>query len=169
MKSMVASSRQNRSKLFAILLVVATVRPICAAASDTSQVFRDAQASVVLVLSSTSNGDIFGTGSGFVFKSDDRSTEIITANHVVDAAKRIEVVLDSNWKERYTATVVTRDAARDVAVLRIGVGQRRPLLLMDTCVALGTSKQSLRRWRFSLVRLRFGCGTKDGARNLLGS
>jgi putative serine protease PepD len=55
-----------------------------------------------------------GTGSGFVI---DRSGHILTNNHVVESGGTVNVVLQSG--RRLSATIVGRDAATDLAVLKV--------------------------------------------------
>ncbi|MGE5278681.1 MAG: Do family serine endopeptidase [Acidobacteriota bacterium] len=66
-------------------------------------------------------------GTGFVISEDG---EIVTNNHVIDGADKIEVRLG---KDRYTAKVVGRDAATDLALLKVDVKKKlTPLPLGDS-------------------------------------
>jgi serine protease Do len=66
-----------------------------------------------------------GTGSGFIINADGH---ILTNNHVVEDAERIQVKLASG--EEYAAKVVGRDPKTDLAVLKIdGAGDLHPLTL----------------------------------------
>ncbi|RMF78787.1 MAG: PDZ domain-containing protein [Chloroflexi bacterium] len=89
------------------------------------------------------DGTITGSGSGFVL---DQQGHIVTNNHVVDGATRVEVnFLDGTI---VTADIVGVDADSDLAVLRVDVPveQLRPLPLGDsdqlvigqTAVAVGS-------------------------------
>ena len=62
-----------------------------------------------------------GTGSGFVV---DKNGYILTNNHVVDGASRVQVKLHGD-ETQYTAKVVGTDPELDLAVLKIDTG--RPL------------------------------------------
>ncbi|MEA1050830.1 Do family serine endopeptidase [Lamprobacter modestohalophilus] len=55
-----------------------------------------------------------GEGSGFII---DAEGHIVTNNHVVDGASRIEVTLNDG--EKYEARVIGRDAKTDLALLKI--------------------------------------------------
>jgi serine protease Do len=57
---------------------------------------------------------ITSLGSGFIISADG---VVITNNHVIEAADAIEVILQNG--QRFQATVVGRDPATDIAVLRV--------------------------------------------------
>lgn len=104
--------------------------PPTAGASALSDLFERSKSAVVFIYVALPNGA--ASGSGFVLRSDDKSTTIVTANHVVEDAQSIDVVLDSDKKRRYKATIVTRDRVRDIAILQISVGHRHSLVVMDS-------------------------------------
>jgi serine protease Do len=58
-----------------------------------------------------------GSGSGVIFRKTPESTYVITNNHVIEGAKKIEVSLYNG--EKTTAELVGADALTDLAVLRI--------------------------------------------------
>jgi serine protease Do len=58
-----------------------------------------------------------GSGTGVIFKKTPESTYVITNNHVIEGAKKIEVSLYNG--EKTTAELVGADALTDLAVLRI--------------------------------------------------
>lgn len=58
-----------------------------------------------------------GSGSGVIFKKDDKYGYIITNNHVIEGANEIQVSLYSG--EKVKAEVVGADALTDLAVLKI--------------------------------------------------
>ncbi|MEL6484546.1 MAG: trypsin-like peptidase domain-containing protein, partial [Bacteroidota bacterium] len=64
-----------------------------------------------------------GTGSGVIITPDGY---IVTNNHVIDNASRLEVTL--NNKKVYEATVVGADKASDIALLKIDVEDALPYL-----------------------------------------
>jgi 2-alkenal reductase len=81
----------------------------------------DAEATLVDVYRRVSPAVVYietedGSGSGFVY---DRDGHIITNNHVVEGARRVEVVFSDG--RRAEAEVVGRDVDADVAVLRVDV------------------------------------------------
>lgn len=60
-----------------------------------------------------------GQGSGVVFSKDGY---VLTNNHVIDGAEKVEVVFDDGIK--YPATVIGRDEHTDLAVLKIEANDR---------------------------------------------
>ncbi|GGJ61957.1 serine protease Do [Anoxybacillus voinovskiensis] len=58
-----------------------------------------------------------GTGSGVIFKKEGDSAYIVTNNHVIEGANKVEVSLSKG--ERVAATVVGADPLTDLAVLKI--------------------------------------------------
>lgn len=109
--------------------IAATPAPTPSDAPSFAKVYQNVKPSVVYIVAALPNGA--ASGSGFIYSSTGSASTIITANHVVEGASRIDVILDSDVHERYAATVVRRDHVRDVAVLSIPVGNRRALALMD--------------------------------------
>jgi serine protease Do len=69
---------------------------------------------------SQGGAQITSLGSGFIISADG---VVVTNNHVIEAADAIEVILQTG--ERFEATVVGRDPATDIALLRINT--RTPL------------------------------------------
>ena len=63
---------------------------------------------------SQGGAQITSLGSGFIISADG---VVITNNHVIEAADAIEVILQNG--QRFQATVVGRDPATDIAVLRV--------------------------------------------------
>lgn len=79
-----------------------------------------------------------GTGTAFVVSA---AGFLVTCAHVVDGAKSIEVQLGG---QKYPATVVSSDAARDVAVIRINAQNLTPVALADSSgVQLGQAVRAL--------------------------
>jgi serine protease Do len=67
-----------------------------------------------------------GAGSGFFITEDG---ELVTNNHVVDGADKIEIALDDGT--RYQVKVVGKDAATDLAVLKVDeAGHKFPALAL---------------------------------------
>jgi S1-C subfamily serine protease len=77
-----------------------------------------------------SSGGGVATGSGFLI---DNEGHIVTNNHVVEGATKVEVKLGSSDTE-HEAEVVGTDPATDVALLKVDVpaGQQHPLSLGDS-------------------------------------
>ena len=58
-----------------------------------------------------------GTGSGVIYKIADGKAYIVTNNHVIDGAEKLEISLESG--DKTTAELVGKDALSDLAVLTI--------------------------------------------------
>jgi serine protease Do len=58
-----------------------------------------------------------GTGSGVIFKKTDTSAYIVTNNHVIENASKVEITLADGQKT--TAKIIGADALTDLAVLEI--------------------------------------------------
>ena len=68
---------------------------------------------------------ITSLGSGFIISPDG---VVVTNNHVVESADAIEVILQNG--RRHEATVIGRDPATDIVVLRVHAGQPLPYVNM---------------------------------------
>ena len=97
-------------------------------------VYKRAQPSVVNITSTAVAFDFFygpvpqqGQGSGFIL---DKEGHILTNNHVIDNAQRVEVTLAD--KHKYKATVVTVDKNHDLALLQINAPNLVPATLSDS-------------------------------------
>ncbi|MGA1609945.1 MAG: S1C family serine protease [Candidatus Nanopelagicaceae bacterium] len=64
-----------------------------------------------------------GTGSGAIIRSNASQSLVVTNSHVIEtAASSGTITVETNDGERYPATIVGRDSAYDLAVLRIEKG-----------------------------------------------
>ena len=97
-------------------------------------VYRKALPSVVNITSTAVAFDFFnrpvpqqGQGSGFIL---DRQGHILTNNHVIDNAQRVEVTLAD--KHKYKATVVGIDKQHDLALLLINAPNLVPATLAES-------------------------------------
>lgn len=97
-------------------------------------VYKKALASVVNITSTQVQFDFFygpvpqqGQGSGFIL---DKQGLILTNNHVIDNAQRVEVTLSD--KHKYKATVLTVDKNHDLALLKIDAPNLLPATLSDS-------------------------------------
>jgi S1-C subfamily serine protease len=97
-------------------------------------VYRKALPSVVNITSTAVAFDFFnrpvpqqGQGSGFVI---DKQGHILTNNHVIDNAQRVEVTLGD--KHKYKATVVGIDKQHDLALLQITAPNLTPATLAES-------------------------------------
>ena len=98
---------------------------------------------VVTVVSYKNNQKI-GTGSGFVYKKDDKVGYIMTNNHVIDGADKVEVVLSNN--KTVEAKILGGETYSDIAVLSMDVkevlsvveiGKTEEMRLGDTVFTIG--------------------------------
>jgi len=99
--------------------------------------------SVVTVVS-YQEGSKIGTGSGFVYKKDDKVGYVMTNNHVIDGADEVEIVLSNN--ETVKAKILGGETYSDIAVLSIPsdkvlsvveVGNNEEMRLGDTVFTIG--------------------------------
>jgi S1-C subfamily serine protease len=94
-------------------------------------VYKRVAPSVVNITSTTISYDFFfgaqaqqGAGSGFVI---DKEGHILTNFHVIDSARKLEVILAD--KKHYPATVVGTDKSHDLAVIQIKAPNLQPVTL----------------------------------------
>jgi S1-C subfamily serine protease len=101
-------------------------------------VYKRALPSVVNITSTAVAWDFFygavpqqGQGSGFILNKEGL---ILTNNHVIDNAQRVEVTLSD--KHKYKAVVVTVDKGHDLALLKIDAPNLVPATLAETSTGL---------------------------------
>jgi S1-C subfamily serine protease len=101
-------------------------------------VYKKALPSVVNITSTAVAFDFFygpvpqsGQGSGFILNKDGL---ILTNNHVIDNAQRIEVTLSD--KHQYKAQLITADKGHDLALLKINAPNLVPATLAETSTGL---------------------------------
>ncbi len=99
----------------------ATPLDVRTSTSGVSQALNDAEALFVEIYKRVSPAVVYietdnGSGSGFVV---DKDGHIVTNNHVVEGARRIEIVFAN--RTRVTAQVVGSDVDADIAVLKVDV------------------------------------------------
>ncbi|SFU79841.1 S1C family serine protease [Alicyclobacillus macrosporangiidus] len=97
--------------------------------SDIEQVVKKVEPAVVGVVDYTQNQNPFfatsdqsqesGVGTGVLFYKDSQSGYVVTNNHVVEGADKVEIVLNSG--KHVPATVVGTDPYTDLAVLKVAV------------------------------------------------
>ncbi len=97
-------------------------------------VYKKALPSVVNITSTAVAFDFFygpvpqqGQGSGFIL---DKQGHILTNNHVIDNAQRVEVTLAD--KHKYKATVIVVDKGHDLALLQINAPNLVPATLSNS-------------------------------------
>lgn len=98
----------------------------------------------VITVAAYKNGQQISTGSGFVYKKDDKVGYIMTNNHVVDSADKVEIILSN--KETVEATILGKETYSDIAVLSMPVdkvlavseiGNNEKMKLGDTVFTIG--------------------------------
>ena len=103
----------------------------------------------VVTVKNYSRGQLYSTGSGFVFKTDDKFGYILTNYHVISGGSEVSVVFTNNKEEN--VTVVGYDEYSDIAVLSIDksnilataqLGSSESLRIGDTTFAVGTPVDS---------------------------
>ena len=103
----------------------------------------------VVTVKNYSRGQLYSTGSGFVFKTDDKLGYILTNYHVISGGSEVSVVFTNNKEEK--VTVVGYDEYSDIAVLSIDksnvlataqIGSSENLRIGDTTFAVGTPVDS---------------------------
>ena len=99
----------------------------------------------VIVKVAGSNGQIAGWGSGVVYDKDDSKAYILTNNHVVESASKIEIEFTN--ESTTTGTLVGTDEIADIAVVSVpvdsivqvaSIGKSADVRLGDTVFAIGT-------------------------------
>ena len=100
-----------------------------------SDMVETASSAIVGVVKYQSSGNRFaqkvedvesGTGSGVIYKVEGNDAYIVTNNHVIDGAQKIEVSLESG--ETTTAELIGQDALSDLAVLKIDAKYAKSVL-----------------------------------------
>lgn len=103
----------------------------------------------VVVVESYVKGQLYATGTGFVYKTDDNTGYILTNNHVIENADSIKVVFTNNNRE--SVELVGTDAYSDIALLAVGkdkvlavaeIGSSEALKVGDTSFAVGAPLDS---------------------------
>ncbi len=98
----------------------------------------------VVIVKAYKNNQLYSIGTGFVYEKDSKNGYILTNNHVVDEATKIEVVFTN---EKVVATeLVGKDTYSDIAVLKVdkdsvlsvaSIGSSETLRVGDTTFAVG--------------------------------
>ena len=122
-----------------------TVSKVEVSESDTIKSGVDKIYDAVVVIESYQGNQLSGTGTGFVYKKDDKTGYIITNNHVISGAGSVKVVSMNN--ESVTATVLGSDEYEDIAVLAIDsksvlgvaeIGSSEKATIGDTVFTVGS-------------------------------
>lgn len=103
----------------------------------------------VVMVYNYQNNKLYGSGTGFVYKTNGDKSYILTNNHVIDSSTKVTVTI-SNEKE-YEVKVLGSDAYYDLAVLEIdtenildvaSIGSSEDLRLGDTVFTIGAPLNS---------------------------
>ena len=103
----------------------------------------------VVVVESYSDGRLYGTGTGFIYKTDDDYGYILTNHHVIENCDEIRVVFTND--EKVEVEIVGSDAYSDVALLSVDkdkviavaeIGSSEDLKVGDTSFAVGAPLDS---------------------------
>ena len=98
----------------------------------------------VVVVENYRSGKLYGTGTGFVYQTDNSYGYILTNQHVVSNSNSVKVVFTNN--KEIEATLVGSDEFSDIAVLRVDkknvisvaeIGSSSKLRVGDTVFAVG--------------------------------
>ena len=103
----------------------------------------------VVVVESYNKNQLYSTGTGFVFKTDDEKAYILTNHHVIESSTSVKVVFTDNKSKE--VEVVGSDAYSDIAVLSVDkediiavaqIGSSEELKVGDTAFAVGAPLDS---------------------------
>ncbi len=103
----------------------------------------------VVTVKNYARNQLYSTGSGFVFKIDDKYAYILTNYHVINGGSEVSVIFTNNKEEK--VTVVGYDEYSDIAVLAVDkslvlataqIGSSNDMRVGDTTFAVGTPVDS---------------------------
>ena len=107
----------------------------------------------VVVVNTYVNGEAYSSGTGFVYKTEDKTAYLLTNNHVIENADDVYVTFtDGTIVE---ANIVGADVYSDVAVLSVDedyiisiaeIGSSEDARLGDTVFAIGAPLDSAYSW-----------------------
>ena len=98
----------------------------------------------VVVVESYNNKTKVGTGTGFIYKKDDKKGYIMTNSHVIGNGNNVKIILSDNKK--IEASILGRDDLSDIAVLSVDpkyattvaqMGNSENLKLGNTVITIG--------------------------------
>ena len=107
----------------------------------------------VVIVSTYKDNKLYSTGTGFVFKEEDKKAFIITNNHVIESGSKVTVTF-TNGKVVETS-VVGKDTLSDIAVLSVDnneiisiakLGSSEQARVGDTAFAVGAPLDSVYSW-----------------------
>lgn len=103
----------------------------------------------VVVIETYNNGKLYATGTGFVYKTDDKYGYIMTNYHVIENGDEVEAIFTNDKKIK--TEIVGYDKYQDIAILSINqedvinvanIGSSDDLRVGDTTFALGAPLDS---------------------------
>ena len=107
----------------------------------------------VVIVSTYKSDYLYATGTGFVYKVDDKFAYILTNNHVIESGDKINVTLTNG--NVYETSVVGSDELSDIAVLTIDkkniisvadLGNSNDVRVGDTAFAVGAPLDNVYSW-----------------------
>lgn len=107
----------------------------------------------VVVVNTYIKGELYSSGTGFVYKTEDGTAYILTNNHVIDSADQVYVKFTNETVEE--AKIVGSDVYSDIAVLSVDedyiisvaeIGSSEDARLGDTVFAIGAPIGSAYSW-----------------------
>lgn len=122
-----------------------TIKEVSITETDTIKSSLDKVYDAVMYIESYKNGKTISSGTGFVYKKEDKNGYIITNNHVIEDADNVQITNTSG--QTVEASVLGSDTYADIAVLSISsdavisvaeVGNSDALELGDTLFTVGS-------------------------------
>lgn len=122
-----------------------TVQEVSVTETNTIKSAVDKIYDAVVYIESYQNGKSIGSGTGFVYKKEDKNSYVITNNHVIDGATDVKIT--NNAGATVDAKVLGSDEYADIAVLSIStdavlavakIGDSTALELGDTLFTVGS-------------------------------
>ena len=107
----------------------------------------------VVVVTTYNNGELYGSGTGFVYKVDGKTAYILTNNHVISSASSVTVTFTNG--EVYETNIVGSDSLSDIAILSLdkkniisiaSLGSSENAKTGDTAFAVGAPLNSVYSW-----------------------
>lgn len=99
----------------------------------------------VVVIQTYSKGELIGTGTGFVYDTDDDNGYIMTNHHVIESGETIKITYNDDSET--TAKIVGSDEYADIAVLKVdkdtiksvaSLGKSENVKVGDTVFTMGS-------------------------------
>ncbi len=99
----------------------------------------------VVVIQTYSKGELIGTGTGFVYDTDDDNGYIMTNHHVIESGETIKITYNDDSET--TAKIVGSDEYADIAVLKVdkdtiksvaSLGKSEDVKVGDTVFTMGS-------------------------------